>query len=177
MFDKYPTMTTDDLKNLPVQDICDDASILFMWTTFPRIKDALEVIDAWGFKYRTVGFTWIKTLKSGRIDDTGRGMGFFTKENAEICLLATRYVHKGRNQVKRVKGNVSSIIIAPRGKHSQKPDIVREKIVELLGDLPRIELFARDKKEGWSTWGNEIPNDIEFTVESTDKNWAVWEPV
>jgi len=162
VIDKYPTLKMKDIEKLPIQNICADASILFLWATFPRLKEALKVIEAWGFKYRTIGFIWIKTLKNGKIDDTGKGMGFFTKENAEICLLATRYVNKGRNQIKRIKGNISSIIIAPRGKHSEKPAIVRNKIVELLGDLPRIELFARQKTKGWDVWGNEVKSDIEL---------------
>ena len=156
VIDKYPTLKTEDIKNLPIQNICDDASILFLWVTFPRLKEALGVIDSWGFQYRTIGFAWIKTLKSGKIDDTGRGMGFFTKENAEVCLLATRYIYKGRNQIKRIKGNISSIIVSPREQHSQKPNEVRNRIVELLGDLPRIELFARQQVEGWDCWGNEV---------------------
>jgi site-specific DNA-methyltransferase (adenine-specific) len=156
----YPMMKLEDLKRLNVSELCANASVLFLWTPCPRLKDALELIETWGFKYRTCGFIWVKKYKNGKLE-SGRGMGFWTKENAEICLLATRYVEKGRNQIKRIKGNVSQIVICERNHHSEKPDEVRKRIVELLGDLPRIELFARKKAEGWDSWGNEITCDTE----------------
>ena len=162
---QYPTMKLEDIKNLKVADISDNPSVLFMWATFPLLKEALEVIEAWGFEYKTLGFSWIKL----NADKTPFfGVGYYAKSNCEVCLLAT----KG-NAHSLVKSNsVSSAILHPRTKHSKKPDLVREKIVELFGDIPRIELFARNDGsknlfnknplDGWSAWGNEVKSDIEL---------------
>lgn len=148
----YSTMTVDDLCKLPVADIYDKDAILFMWATFPQLKEALQVIEAWGFKYRTIGFVWLKQNKSGV--GWSYGLGFWTRGNAEICLLATK------GHPKRKSTRVHQFIISPLRGHSQKPDEAREKIVELVGDLPRVELFARQKMEGWDSWGNEVDCDI-----------------
>lgn len=144
----YNVMKTEEICKLPVQDIADDNCILFMWATFPNLPDALKVIDAWGFKYKTVGFNWVKTNKNnGKIFF---GIGYYSKSNTEVCLLATK------GKIKPVSNKVSSVIISSRREHSRKPDEVRDKIVELLCDLPRIELFARQKVDGWDCWGNEV---------------------
>jgi len=99
-----------------------------------------------------LGFSWIKTNK--RSGTPFFGIGYYTKSNCEVCLLGI----KGRLPV--ISNKVSSVIISPRREHSRKPDIVREKIVELFGDLPRIELFARQSTPGWDVWGNEVESDI-----------------
>lgn len=151
----YPMVKLDELKRLPIQSICEDASILFLWATFPRLKDALELMESWGFIYRTIGFCWIKKFKNGKIE-SGRGMGFFTKENAEVCLIGTRYVHKGRNQIKVLRHDISSVIISERRRHSEKPDEVRHRIDMLFGNVSKIELFARQEYPGWDSWGNEL---------------------
>ena len=114
----------------------------------PKLNDVMEVIDYWGFKYKTVGFTWVK--KNKKQDSWFWGMGNWTRANAEICLLATK------GNPKRVNAGVHSVIDTPVEEHSKKPDIVRDRIVTLCGDLPRIELFARQTACGWDSWGDEI---------------------
>ena len=145
----YDVMTIKDIKALPVSDITVDNAVLFMWATFPQLPEALEVIRYWGFTYKTNGFTWVKRNKKS--DSWFWGTGHYTRANAEICLIAT----KGK-VLPRLSGSVHSIIDTPIEKHSKKPDVVRDKIVELFGDLPRIELFARQEVEGWDCLGNEI---------------------
>lgn len=148
----YRTMSVDDICQLPVAEICCKDCILFMWATFPQLKEALQVIKAWGFNYKSVAFVWLKQNKSGI--GWFYGLGFWTRGNAEICLLATK------GQPKRKSAKVHQFIISPLRGHSQKPDEARDKIVELVGDLPRVELFAREKADGWDTWGNEVECDI-----------------
>jgi N6-adenosine-specific RNA methylase IME4 len=144
----YKTMNINDIKNLPINQITNDNCMLFIWVTFPNLSEGLEVIKAWGFTYKTLGFSWIKTNKNN-----GKpffGIGYYTKSNCEVCLIGV----KGK-PIKR-SNSVSSVIISPLEQHSKKPDIVRDKIVELVGDLPRIELFARQKTEGWDVWGDQV---------------------
>lgn len=148
----YEVMDLLDMGELPIWDIADNDCVLFMWTTYPTLPIALKLLKKWGFHYRTVAFTWVK---KNRISDSWfMGMGGWTRANAEICLLAT----KG-NPVRKSK-SVRSIIDTPIQEHSKKPDEARSRIVELMGDLPRIELFARQKTEGWDVWGNEVESDI-----------------
>ena len=144
---KYPVMNIDDIKNLPVKDIADDNCILFLWVTFPKLNECFDVIKTWGFEYKTVGFTWVKKYRNGT---NFMGMGRWTRANAEICMIATK------GKPKRINAGIRQIIESIPERHSKKPDIVREKIVELVGDLPRIELFAREKINGWDSWGNEV---------------------
>lgn len=155
----YPTMDVGAIKNLPVTEIASQNSMLFMWSTFPNLREGLAVIKAWGFDYRTVAFVWIKTNKRQCLQqasflpcepDLFFGIGYYTKSNAEICLLGVR------GKPHKVSDAVSSVIIAPIGKHSAKPKEARDRIVELCGDIPRIELFARSTAPGWDSWGNEI---------------------
>ena len=121
-----------------------------MWATFPMLREALELIEAWGFEYKTIAFCWVKQNKNS--DGIFKGMGYYTRSNAEICLLATR----GR-VLERKSRSVSSVIISHIERHSKKPAETRDRIVELFGDLPRIELFARETTPGWDCWGNEVP--------------------
>jgi site-specific DNA-methyltransferase (adenine-specific) len=144
----YPTMSIEDIKSLPIQDISDDTSILFIWVTFPRLEQGLEVIKAWGYKYYGLGFDWVKTSKNGK---PSWGMGYYTRQNTEICLIGV----KPKGRIKPKARNVLSVIHSKRREHSRKPDEVRNKIVEICGDIPRIELFARQHAEGWDCWGNE----------------------
>lgn len=148
----YPTMSIEELCALPVKEIADKDCILFLWATFPQLKEALQLIKAWGFTYKSVAFVW---LKQNRKSPTWfYGLGFWTRGNAEICLLATK------GHPKRQSNKVHQFIISPVEQHSKKPDITREKILALMGDLPRIELFARQHTPGWDVWGNEIKSDI-----------------
>lgn len=144
----YPTMTLDEIKTLPVAEIADKDCALFFWATMPKLKEAMEVIDAWGFTYTTCAFTWVKLNPKGK--GIYSGLGHWTNGNAELCLFAKR------GRPKRVARNVKQIVMAPRGRHSVKPKEVRERIVELIGDVPRIELFARQKAQGYTSIGNEI---------------------
>lgn len=154
MANHYNGMSMEEMKNLPIAEIADKDCTLFMWTTYPFLRESLDLIEAWGFTYKTIAFNWIKKNKS----DSGFffGLGRWTRGNGEPCLLATK------GKPKRINNSISQLIFAPLTKHSRKPPEVRDKIVELVGDLPRIELFARQKAEGWQTWGNELENDIEF---------------
>lgn len=144
----YSTMTLADIKALPVREIASDNAMLFLWATFPNLQEALSVFPAWGFTYKTLGFSWIKTNRSN-----GKpffGIGYYTKSNCEVCLIGVR------GKPIKASDSVSSVLIAPRGEHSAKPAEVRDRIVQFCGDVPRIELFARDRHEGWDAWGNEL---------------------
>jgi len=162
----YKTMSIEEIKNLPINKIAENNSILFLWVTFPMLQEGLDTIQSWGFKYKTVAFVWIKANKNTNTNQlsflpidsfaTFLGMGRWTRSNAEICLLAV----KGKPQ--RLNADVRQIIYAPIAAHSEKPNEARKRIIRLCGDLPRIELFARQQKEGFDTWGNEIENSIEL---------------
>lgn len=147
----YQTMSVDDICKLPVKNICEDNCILFMWVTMPFLNHAEKVMNSWGFKYKTCGFTWIKTTSKGKIH---HGMGHYTMSNAELCLIGI----KGKS-LTRLSRSVSQIIMSEVRSHSQKPDEVRDKIVEIYGNVSKIELFARQSAEGWDCWGNEAPDD------------------
>lgn len=149
----YSTMSKEEIQNLPIQSICEKDCVLFLWVTAPCLKEGLELIEKWGFEYKTIGFNWVK--KNKKSDSWFWGMGYYTRANSELCLIAT----KGK-PLKRISRSVHQIVESRIREHSRKPDEVRERIVELFGDLPRIELFARDKKEGWDIWGNEVKSDI-----------------
>ncbi|MBD5455801.1 MAG: DNA methyltransferase [Lachnospiraceae bacterium] len=148
----YPTMTMDELCALPVADLADRDSALFMWATFPKLPEALQLVKAWGFTYRSVAFVWLK--KNKKADSWFQGLGFWTRGNAEICLLATK------GHPKRQAANIHQFIISPIETHSKKPDEAREKIVALMGNLPRVELFARQTPPGWDVWGNEVASTL-----------------
>lgn len=148
----YPTMKTDDICKLPVQEISGGGAICFLWATFPNIGEALKVLDAWGFDYKGAAFVWVKTYAKSR--KLFWGMGQYTRANAEVCLFG---ISKGFKTSEKIKSHkVHQIIKAPVGRHSEKPAEVRSRIVELLGDVPRIELFARQRVNGWDAWGNEV---------------------
>jgi len=144
----YSCMNIEDIKNLPVKDIASDNCILFMWITYPLLEKGFEVIKSWGFTYKTCGFCWVK--KNKKSDSLFWGLGYWTRANQEICLLATK------GKPKRFSKSVHQVVYEPIREHSRKPDCVRDRIVELCGDLPRIELFARQKTNGWDVWGNEV---------------------
>jgi len=155
-------MNIEDIKNLPIHKLADDDCILFMWVTMPKLNEVFDVIKAWGFEYKTVGFVWVKKNK---IKDTPfMGMGRWSRANAELCLLATKgkpkRISASIHQIIDTLDDDSSVLYSPIEQHSKKPDIVRDKIIELCGDLPKVELFARQKVEGWNAWGNEIESDI-----------------
>jgi N6-adenosine-specific RNA methylase IME4 len=150
----YQTQTTDNLASLPVGELATADSILFLWICWPNLKDGLEVIDAWGFTYKTCAFAWMKA--DNRQPDFFQdelpaqvGMGYWTRANSEPCLLATR------GKPKRLHADVRQGIIAPRREHSRKPDGIHDRIERLVAG-PYLELFARQTHPGWTCWGNEV---------------------
>lgn len=146
---KYPTMTLKDIQSLPIEKLADKNCFLFCWATMPLLDTIFETIKCWGFKYKTNGFVWIKTNKKKK-DSIFWGGGSYTRANNELCLLAV----KGKPKV--VSHSVHSVIMSPIRKHSEKPPEARDRIVELCGDIPRIELFARHKILGWDCLGNDV---------------------
>ncbi len=144
----YPTMSLDDIKSLPIEKISDENCILFMWVTFPRLEQGLELMRSWGFPYYSLGFNWVKENKNS--DSLFWGMGYYTRQNPELCLIGLR------GKIKPQVRNIHSVKKTKIREHSRKPDEIRNDIVSICGDLPRIELFARQKVEGWDCWGNEV---------------------
>lgn len=145
----YPTMSKADIQRLPVNQIADKDSVLLLWVTAPCFEEGLELIKAWGFTYKTVGFTWVKLNRKN--SKFFMGMGYYTRSNAEYCLLATR-----GKVLERKSHSVSSVLCTHIEEHSKKPTVTRERIEELFGNIPRIELFARQYADGWDCWGNEV---------------------
>lgn len=146
----YNTMKIEEIINMKdtIQKISDENCVLFLWVTFPCLIEGLRTLKEWGFKYKTCGFTWVKRNK---VSDTWFfGLGHWTRANAELCLIATK------GTIKRVSSKVPQIVDTRIEEHSKKPAIVRDRIVELIGDYPRIELFARQTADGWDCWGNEV---------------------
>ena len=135
----YPLMKTKDIKALPVKDIADDDCWLFLWVTNNFLKDGLEVMEEWGFRYVT-NFVWTKERF---------GIGYYFRGHHELCLFGVK------GNLKPIKRNVSSVLFGPTTRHSQKPSLARTKIKEMSYG-PRIELFAREETEGWDVWGNEV---------------------
>jgi len=142
----YPVMDYKDIAELPIPRICEDDCVLWLWAVFPKLKEALYVIEKWGFTYKTIGFNWVKTNKHN--NKPFFGIGYYTKSNSEVCLLAS----KGKT-IKPATNSISSIIMSPREQHSKKPDIVRTHLERLYPDITKIELFARQKVENWDSWG------------------------
>lgn len=202
---KYPVMGVEDLVRLDVGALAARECVLAMWATFPMLAEALDVMRAWGFRYSTVGFCWVKTAPDGArvrarrvlrdswifgepgaddsdgerrrrdylrdvieaLGDAGAlhpglawGMGMSTRANVEPVLLG----YRGR--LGRVSAGVHQVVMAPPGRHSAKPALVRDRLVQLLGDRRRVELFARERVEGWDAWGNEVPggSDVELRM-------------
>lgn len=147
---KYPVMSVLDICRLPVWDLADENCLLAMWWVPTQPLEALKVVEAWGFRLMTMkGFTWIK-CGSRQPDKLVMGMGHMTRANSEDCLFAV----KGKLPT-RINAGIVQSFTAPRLEHSRKPDIVREKLVQLLGDVSRIELFARQTSHGFDVWGNQ----------------------
>jgi len=151
--DNYNTLKCTDIAKIPILDICDWDCICFLWAVFPKIEEALYVLRSWGFEYKTVAFTWVKTNKKSNTPFFG--MGKWTRSNAEICLLGTH------GNIKREDASVSQIIFSNIMEHSKKPDEVRKRIVDLIGDVPRIELFARQRWDGWDCYGDQLADTIQ----------------
>lgn len=148
---EYSTMQPDEIAALPVAAISAENSALLLWTTGPKLQISHEIITAWGYRYITVGFVWIKQNPGDR--GLKFGMGFYTRSNAEYCLLATK------GSPKRAAADVGQVLVAPVARHSAKPNEFRKRIERLFGDVPRLEMFARQRAEGWDSWGNQVPDD------------------
>ena len=170
---KYDTMSIEDLCKLPVKDIADKDCLLFLWTTFPKLEECFIVINSWGFHYTTCAFRWIKLNKnSDPLNFSNRdlysGLGSWVNGNEEVCLLAKKGHPKRFNKsVKQLTPAVDDFndllpedVYYPLQGHSVKPLIIRDKIVKLAGDLPRIELFATQPSNDWDTWGSSLTYKI-----------------
>ncbi len=162
----YSTMSIADIYSLGdyIKPICADNSVLFLWGTWPLLAQALATGTVWGFTYKTVAFVWAKSRQkqpSGTTLDAEvnwfMGTGYWTRANTEFCLLFTR------GKVSRQRFDVRQLVVAPFTRHSEKPTAVYERIEALMGDVTgdKLELFARQPREGWLSYGNEITgNDI-----------------
>lgn len=153
----YNVMSMDEIKSLNVGAIAADNCALFLWVTFPFLQEGFDLIKAWGFKYKTCAFTWVKTNK--KAGTFFMGMGNWTRSNPELCLLGIK------GKPKRVNSSVRNLIVAPMIGHSVKPKNTKTRIVKLMGDLPRVELFAREKTLGWDVWGDEVDPDLMLMYE------------
>lgn len=149
----YNTMSLQDIKSIPVKSILDDHAVCFLWVTDSHLSEGLEVLKAWGFKYKTIAFNWVKLTTNSNICSN---VAPYTMKNCELCLLGT----KGTINLFKMSYSVKQLVQAIRTKHSKKPKEVRNRIYEMYGNLPRIELFARKKYKGWDVWGNEVKSDI-----------------
>ena len=148
----YSTMSADEIAELPVADLAAPDCALFVWVCWPSLPDAMRVIEAWGFEYKTCGFAWMKADPYRLFADEftpWMGLGYWTRANTENCLLATR------GKPKRLNADVRQGIISPRREHSRKPDCVHERIERLVAG-PYCELFARQRRPGWDCYGDQI---------------------
>lgn len=153
----YATMSLSDISALPVKDIAAKDCALFLWATGPMLPEALDVLKAWEFTFKTVAFVWtkgnaVKTLYTGKaVEFTGQiGNGYWSRSQTEFVLLGVR------GKPKRVSKAVRQAILYPRTRHSAKPPEIRERIVALCGDLPRLEMFAREETPGWMAIGDGV---------------------
>lgn len=150
----YPTMTIPEICALPVSDVAAPNCVLFMWISWTILPEALQVIENWGFKYKTCGFCWMKA-HARKVDlfaddiEPRMGLGYWTRANSEVCLLATK------GKPKRLKADVRQGIIEPAREHSRKPDGIHARVERLVAG-PYLELFARTERSGWTCWGNEV---------------------
>ena len=146
---QYNTMAIEELKQLPVKELLNNNTACFLWVTDSHLKEGIEVIESWGFKYKTIAFNWIKYNKSGK-----ECVNFapWTLKSWELCLLGI----KGTMGKYKIANNIRGLLKEERTIHSKKPGEARKRIEQLFGDLPRIELFARENIKGWDAWGDEI---------------------
>ena len=149
----YPTMTLDELQALPVGELASPNAALFLWCCWPSIfRDVPALLQAWGFSYRACAFVWVKANRGGA--GFFQGLGYYTRANTEPCLLAVR------GSMPVAARNVAQVIYSPRRRHSQKPAEQYDKIERLYPGRQYLELFAREKRPGWASWGNEIDSDL-----------------
>ena len=151
----YITMSADDLMSVPVAAIAAPDALLAMWVYDPMLPDALKLAEAWGFTFTTVLFRWLKGYGQGRLFEDGErlpmGLGYHTRGGGcEECWLFKR-----RKGLPVLRHDIRKEFYSARREHSRKPVEVKQWLVDLYGDIPRIELFAREQHHGWSHWGNE----------------------
>lgn len=155
----YPTMSDDGIATLPINEISKNNCALFLWAVWPKLPEILNIITDWGFTYKTIAWVWVKAKRSGFGHFTG--MGYYTRANTEPCLLAV----KGRMPV--VAHDVLSIIYSSVREHSRKPDEQYGKIERLYPSMNYVELFARYKRDGWHSWGNEVVSDLKLRTKDS----------
>lgn len=157
---EYQTQGLEWIQSLPLKDIAAKDCVCFSWVVSPMLPEGIETLEKWGFKYKTIAFVWNKLYHNSNLPVHAPGR--WTMGNVELCLLGTR------GKPKRIVKDVHQLVTAQRAaRHSEKPHEVRERIVRLMGDVPRIELFARKRWRGWDAWGNEV----EDTVSDTPSLW------
>jgi N6-adenosine-specific RNA methylase IME4 len=147
----YKTMSMDDIGALPIGELAAENCALFLWVCWPTLPEAIEIMKGWGFAYKTCGFCWVKGNALPLFPEDFRdkmGLGYWTRANSEVCLLGTR------GKPKRVNADVRQVIQSPLREHSRKPDETHERIERLIVG-PYLELFARQQRPGWDSWGNE----------------------
>ena len=174
----YATMSVDSLRQIGyhVNRISRKNSALLLWATLPNLPAAIQIMESWGFKYKTCWCTWVKSNKAG--DKPFFGVGYYTRWNAELCLLGVKgriasFKNLVEDEVRDGNPNaMSSICIEPPRQHSRKPSIVRDNIVTFFGDVPRIELFAREQSPGWCVLGNQSDKYNEQQLLATRKEDA-----
>jgi len=156
----YSTMKLSDIAAMPLGELGSPNSVMFMWATYPCLQESLTLMNAWGYTYKSIAFQWVKVYPSG----TPRfGLGHWTRGNTEPCLLGVR------GKPHRVDAAVSQLIFSEElivseiGRHSAKPPETRNRILRLMGDLPAVELFAREKVDGWDCFGNEVENGVTYS--------------
>lgn len=155
--EQYETMTIGDIKSLPIQEISEKDCACFLWVTDSHLKFGIEVLESWGFNYKTIAFVWLKKTTKG---NNFVNFAPWTLKSTEICLLGI----KGKMGKNKSCNNIRQLIEAVRTKHSKKPNEARKRIELLFGDIPRIELFARQKTKGWDVWGNEVECDCSLNL-------------
>jgi N6-adenosine-specific RNA methylase IME4 len=143
----YNTLTMDGLKSLNVESLADDDCLLFIWVVSPMLDEGIEVLKSWGFKYATIAFIWHKQKTNP---------GHYTMSECEICLVGKR----GRIPTPRGARNVRQFLSEMRGKHSAKPIEIQKRIELMFPTQNKLEMFARNKREGWHSWGNEVVSDV-----------------
>lgn len=146
----YPPMSIDEILNLPVPELCDPEAVLWLWFTNNHLVEAAQCLQAWDFTLKTV-LTWEKIAKNGK---TRMGTGHWLRNSTGHCILATKGKVKSFSHLKKLT-NQTTILHAPRREHSRKPEEFYA-LVEHFCPGSKLELFARQQREGWDSWGDEV---------------------
>ena len=151
----YKQMTDEEIKSLPINNFVSDDAILFMWCIDSRIPIMADIMKAWGFTYKCIGFVWAKKAKT--TDGFNGGFSSYTKRDCEFCFIGTK------GKYLNLKRGINQILIETKTIHSKKPNEIRKRIIDMCGNLPKLELFARNQFEDWDVFGNEVENSIELS--------------